>query len=339
MIHLSSISFSLLLAIILAYHGFGHWALVVREFSRAVCVFVGTWLACPWRPGRFGRAPIAHLVSFAKNVTGFNLMYFLSHSLDKILLGKLHGPYWLGLYTNAFQFLALPVSQLQQPLMTVGLPTLSALQTDATAFRASFEKMIQLLTFFSMPIILFLAVFGDTIVVLLLGNKWLNAVPIFRIFAIGAFVEPLVHSTGLAMVACGRTKEYFKMGAFNAITLLCSVAIGSFWGTLGITAGYSISIYFALAASLAYGLQHTPVCVLPLLRRLAPNVFCSLLAVLFFLYVRYAMGWDMAAAWLAVYALAIGTAYLGLYLVVPGGRRIMRDYWNFAKDAIPKFKR
>lgn len=44
-----------------------------------------------------------------------------------------------------------------------------------------------------MPVVAFIALFGDVIVGLLLGPKWMNAVPIFQVLAVGAFVEPLVH--------------------------------------------------------------------------------------------------------------------------------------------------
>ena len=60
-IQLSSMIFSLLVAIVLGYCGFGYWALVAREFSRAAFVFVITWIVCPWRPGlprrKIGLAP------------------------------------------------------------------------------------------------------------------------------------------------------------------------------------------------------------------------------------------------------------------------------------------
>jgi PST family polysaccharide transporter len=326
-------------AIILAFYSFGYWALVARELSRAIFVLFGTWFACPWRPSFPRRnTQIRHLLVFAKNVTGFNLVHFLSHSVDKILLGKLHGPYWVGVYINASQFLSLPINQLKAPLFTVGLPALSPLQSEPSSFHATFEKIAQLLTFFSMPIILFLALFGDVIVVLLLGTKWVKAVPIFRVLAVGAFLEPLVHMTGLAMVASGRTSQYFRMGTINASFLLSSLFIGSYWGVMGITAAYSFSTYLSLITCLVYGLKHTPIRVIPLLRRLAPNFFCSLATALLFLYARYAIGWEYASSWIALYAVAAVITYLGLCLIVPGGKEMMWSYWNYARTVMPKMR-
>jgi len=338
-IQLSSIILSILVAIMLAYYSFGYWALVAREFSRAVFVAIGTWFACPWRPGLPRRKiGVGHLISFGKNVTGFNLVHFFSQSIDKILIGKLQGPYWVGLYTNAYHLITLPVNQIQYPVNAVALPTLSALQTDLCKFRAYYERMVQLLTFFSMPVVAFLALFADVIVGLLLGPKWANAIPIFRVFAVGAFVAPIVHTTGPAMVALGKTREYFRLGVINALSLLFFLVIGSFWGAMGVAIGYSISVYLAVVACFVYGLRHTPIRIVSLLRILVRNIFFSFLPALVLLFARYAMGWLFHPLWLVFFFLAGTLMYLGLWSVIPEGRRMLRDYWHYASHAMPWMK-
>src|SRR5215831_15405369 len=38
-------------AIFMAIRGYGYWALVIRPIVNALCVAIGAWLACRWRPG------------------------------------------------------------------------------------------------------------------------------------------------------------------------------------------------------------------------------------------------------------------------------------------------
>lgn len=339
-INLSSIVLSLLGAILFSYFGYGYWALVIREFSRAVFVVFGTWIVCPWRPSLPQRgAGIGHFLTFGKNVTGFNLVHFLSRSIDKILIGKLNGPFWLGVYTNAYQLIALPVAQIQFPVNTVALPALSALQTEPSKFRDYSEKMLHLLTFISMPIVAFLAIFADMIIGFLLGPQWTKAVPIFQVLAVGAFVEPVIHALGPVMVASGRTKEYFNLGIMNAFSLVCCMALGSYWRAIGVAVGHSIGVYLAFALCLVYGLRHTPIRILPLLRRLLLNSFCSLLTALALLCVRYVVGWSILLHWLPLFAIGGTLMYLGLWLLVPGGRRMMWNYWTYFKHSIPWMNR
>ena len=189
-----------------------------------------------------------------------------------------------------------------------------------------------------MPVVAFIALFGDVIVGLLLGPKWMNAVPIFQVLAVGAFVEPLVHAAGPALVAYGRTREYFRMGLINALSLLCCLTIGSFWGTMGVAIGRSTAVYLALVVCLVYAFKNTPVRIAPLLRRLVPNCFYSLLTFLVLLCARYAVGWVFLPQWLTLFVFGGASIYLGLWSVLPRGRRMLWDYWNYDRHAMPWMK-
>ena len=99
-IQLISTGLSILISIILAWKGFGYWALVWREIVRSVATAVGVWLLCRWLPGipKFG-ADVRKMFRSGSHVTGFNVLVFGSRSLDQILLGKFWGQNLL-VYTN-----------------------------------------------------------------------------------------------------------------------------------------------------------------------------------------------------------------------------------------------
>jgi O-antigen/teichoic acid export membrane protein len=331
-IQICSIVLSVIVAILLAYYGFGYWALVLREFSRTVFMVIATWFACPWRPGLPQREPglAAHL-HFGRNVTGFNLIHFFSRSIDRVLIGKLYGPSWVGLYFNAYQLMALPVSQIQYPINTVALPALCALQEAPSEFRAYYEKMTQLLAFIVMPCVVFLAIFADMIINILLGPNWSQAVPVFQILAVGAFVEPLVHGIGPVLVAQGNTKKYFRMGFINAIGLICCLLIGCMWGPIGIATGYSIAMYISVVVCIAYGLRNTPIRIQDFIQSIMASCIISILMAVFLLFVRYAVGWFLAPQWLFIFFIVYAVTYLGLWVLVPGGKTALRDYWNYSR--------
>lgn len=340
LINLSSIVLSLLVAVAMAYYGFGYWALVGREFSRALFVAIGIWLACPWVPGRPERgAQISHLISFGTHVTGFNLVYFFSRSLDKILLGRFHGSYWVGLYTNAFQLITLPISQLENPVKTVALPSLSALQSDPAAFRTYFEKTLRWLAFVCMPAVVFLAIFADMVVGLVLGAQWKEAVPVFRILAIGAFADPVAHAAGPAIIALGKTKEYFKLGLINATTMLCCIAAGAPWGALGVATGYAVASYLAVVVCFAYGLRNTPIQIFSLAGNLIPASICSLMAGGIVLYIRHLAGWQVAVPWLFLFGVAGAAVYLLTWLLIPGGKQVLGEYLALVRSLVASRKR
>ncbi|RJR44811.1 MAG: lipopolysaccharide biosynthesis protein [Desulfobacteraceae bacterium] len=336
LVNLISITLSLLVAVGMAYWGFGYWALVGRELSRAIFVAIGTWVACPWIPARPERGTgISHLISFGKHVTGFNLVHFFSRSLDKILLGRFHGSYWVGLYTNAYHLILLPINQLEYPVKTVALPSLSALQRDPSSFRVYFEKALGWLTFVCMPVVVFLAIFADMVVDLLLGPQWKEAVTVCRILAIGAFADPMTHAAGPVIMALGKTKEYFKLGLINSLTMLCCVAAGTPWGAIGVAAGYSVASYLGGTVYFAYGLRNTPIRVHALFRIMIPALICSLAAGAVVLLIRHLIGWNVAVYWLFVFAGTGATVYLLSWLAIPGGKKVLGEYLAQAKTLVP----
>ncbi|WP_049766291.1 lipopolysaccharide biosynthesis protein [Syntrophobacter fumaroxidans] len=335
-IQLFSTGFSIVVAIVLAYYDFGYWALVARELSRNVFVLIATFLVCAWRPGLPKRnIGLGDFLFFGKNVTGYNMVHFFSRNFDKIIIGKLYGSFWVGIYANAYQLISVPVSQIQYPVNTVALPALSTLQGEPAEFRSHFEKLLRLMTFFSMPVVVFVALFADLVSNLLLGAKWTKAIPIFQVLAVGAFIEPVVYIVATALQAVGKTKEYFRLGLINAILFICCQGIGSLWGAIGVAAGVSSAVFLSLAVCLAYGLRHTPVKISSLLRGLAISSLCSLITALIMFGVRYAVGWTFPTPWVIPFLIGGAAIYIGVWLVVPGGRRQLSEYWDQIKGAIP----
>ena len=56
--------------------------------------------------------------------------------------------------------------------------------------------------------------------------------------------------------------------------------------------------------------------------------------VIVFLSRKFTMLHAFVLSWLAVFAIAAASVYLGLSWVFPGGRQMMRDFWKFGKNAI-----
>src|SRR5579864_943478 len=75
----------IVVAVALALAGWGYWALVARPIANAVCVVVGAWRGCRWRPGPPAFDPEAKsMVSFGLHVVGFSVTYNVAKSVDRI---------------------------------------------------------------------------------------------------------------------------------------------------------------------------------------------------------------------------------------------------------------
>jgi O-antigen/teichoic acid export membrane protein len=329
-IQVGSNALSIVVAISLALKGFGYWALVGREVSRNVFLTLGTWACFPWVPSAPSRqAGVGSMLRFGGHMTAFNLVWFLSAGLDQILIGKIFGPVSLGLYRQGFQLVLAPINQFRYPIQVVGEAALSRLQNDAERYRRYYQKFLSLLSLVTMPLVTFLAVNAEEVVLVALGPRWIAATPMFRIMAIAAFIRPAAATTGVVTITCGHSRRFFWLGLFSSLALVIFFLAGIPWGPAGIASAHIWSVYLYLLPVLYWNFKDTPVTVGLFFSSIAKPVLASLLmgGLLFILKQAAVVHGSLGALGLSA-AVAL-PAYLGVWLVLPGGgselRRLVAD--------------
>lgn len=321
---------SIAVGIWLGLHGYEYWALVWKEITAAVFIAVGTWLLCPWLPGLPARTSgVTSMLSKGLHVTGYNFIYFLSQSIDQILIGRLWGAGSLGYYRQAKQLVLVPVNQLQNPVGNVSLPLLSALQNEPDRYRDYYRKIISILAFATMPIATYLFVYSKDLIHLLLGDKWMSSAPICSAFAIAVFLRPVLSTCEFVMVASGQTRRYLLWGLISALWVVASFIIGAYWGPLGIAYAYAISIYVAFLPSLWFSFQNTPVSISLVFKAMSNPAISSLLMG-FVLTIASQMGMVLGSALWLIVSLCMGSMiYCGAFLLHPGGKKELREYVSY----------
>lgn len=203
-------------AIVLAYSGFGVWSLVWREMVFVIIYAASVCFLCRWMPGlpKWDSGVRASL-RFGADLSGVSIIRYLTQNLDKVLIGRLCGASPLGLYTKALQLAMMPVENIRMIFWDVGLSPLSALQSDAERYRQFYGRLLAIQTLLHLPIVVFIAIQAEDVIRLLLGEAWVSAAPILRVFAVAGFVTPIVGTFQLAMVSCGETHRYLTWGIIS----------------------------------------------------------------------------------------------------------------------------
>lgn len=329
--------FSVGVAIVLAVKGYGYWALVWREILRSFFTAAGTWIACPWVPGLPNRdAKIGGMLRFGGHITAFNLITFFTHNLDQILIGKYSGAGPLGFFRQASQLALLPIDYLTSPVHAVAQPALSVLQHDAERYRRYYKKILKSLSFVNMPVMVFLFLYAKEIILLVLGEKWIEAVVIFKIFALAGLIRPVVSTTGFVMITHGYTRRYLFLGLANSAAIILAMAIGLKWGAVGVAAGHVLENYLVFLPVVYLAFRDTPVSVGLFLSSILPAVICSLLmgaALVAFSFVNPAQS---SFSVIAV-SLPVGfIVYLAAWMLMPEGSLRLREFFS---DIFMMFKK
>ncbi len=268
-------------ALLLAYLDFGYWSLIFMQWASLVTNAIGVWVACGWRPGIPSRnSGMKSMVAFGGNLTGFRVVNYFTRNLDNLLIGRYWGAEALGLYAKAYQLLLLPIQQINGPMTSVAIPALSSLQTDPKKYRKFYYKAILSISSLSMPIMAFLFASADKIILLLLGEKWVGAVPLFRLLMPAAFVGTFYFVTGWVYQSLGRTDRQFRIGLFNSAITSIIFLISVRWGAVGVAAAFGISQPILYIPAIIYCYKGTSLRVIDLIKVLSRPMFASLFSAL-----------------------------------------------------------
>jgi PST family polysaccharide transporter len=241
-LEVASILVGSVVAITFAFMGGGYWSLVLLNLMRPFVLFGGVWIFCQWRPSSPHKAKdIMDLLTFGGNLTGFNVINYFSRRGDDILIGRFVGASALGLYEKAYQLLLLPLRQLNTPLTSVMIPTLSRTVDQPEKHKRIFKRTVEAITMLTMPMVAMLIMTSDWVILFILGPKWTGAASIFTLLGIVGLVQPVASATGWLFIAQNRTNEKLRWGAIGGSMTLASFVVGLPWGAEGVAASYSLS--------------------------------------------------------------------------------------------------
>jgi PST family polysaccharide transporter len=220
-----------------------YWALVVMYLAAAAVQMVMSWWQCHWRPSLFRRdAGSWEMITFGANVTGFNMLNFLSRNVDNILIGRVWGDAALGLYGRAYRLLLYPLQHIHGPASTVIVPTLSRIYgISHERYRNVFMRITHLVSVVIAPTFAFAAVMSETIVRVIFGPQWGGATPILTWLAITGIFQSNIRANGWLYVSQGRVREMFHLAIYGSTSTILSFVIGLPWGPTGVAMAYAIS--------------------------------------------------------------------------------------------------
>jgi PST family polysaccharide transporter len=316
----------------MAYLDFGYWALAAMHIGMPIFSLIFFWVRCDWKPSPiFVRTGMRDNLNFGSYITGFNLINYFARNFDNILIGKFIGATALGIYSKAYQLLMLPISQIRDPITTVGLPALASLKQDREAFRSYYLNLTFVLAFVSIPTILVLLLISEPIVLIVLGDEWIAAADVFKIMAITALIQPIASTRGLVLLSLGETRKYFIWGLWNAIVVIIGFAIGVQYSIEWVAGSYAIANYLLLLPSLWYSFGNTSISVKDFFVTIQyPMLFGIIAGAIVFMLDVVNLSDNL---WLAsFYTGALFVAIYGLlWLVFKGSRKKLKDVIDIVK--------
>lgn len=237
-----------IVGIIMAYMGFGVWALVGQQLSNAVLTCLVLWFAVNWRPGAvFNIKRVKVLFSFGWKLLASNIINTLYLNIRTLIIGKIYTPDMLGFYNKGWQFPQFITTNIDGSIQSVMLPTLSKVQDEKDRAKSIMRRSIKMSSFFLFPAMAGLAACARPIIVLILTEKWLPCVPFLQIGCIVYALNP-IHTANLqAINAMGRSDVFLKLEVIKKIMGLIVIAVTIPFGLYAIVWG---SVFNSIASTI-----------------------------------------------------------------------------------------
>lgn len=256
---------SVLSTVILAVVLQSYWALVVGNIS---LVLVSTILHVKFaalKPLPFWKCKkeesLRKILGFGAGVTVFDLVNYLHRNLDNILIGRIWGDVILGYYSRGYSLLMMPIQAIRGPVLSVAMPVLSKLQDSPNQLKVYYKKVTFITALLTMPLMSYLFIAAEPVVILFLGERWSPVIPIFSILALSGVVQPSSSLAESLMLAIGKPRQLAYWGIINTIVVSTAFIIGVKWGAEGVAAGYAVATYLLLLPFLKYAFKGSEVTV------------------------------------------------------------------------------
>lgn len=227
-------------AILLARLGYGVWALAWQCLISTFVLTVLLWLLSGWRPRlAFNLTAARDLGGYGIYLLGYGSLNYWLRNGTNLLVGKAIGAHGLGIFSRAYTLMLLPLNNVSTVFGQVLFPALAQLQNDIPRFRDHYMKATRLIALVTFPLMVGIAALAEPLILLLLGPKWAEVIPILRILSFVGLFQSIIHPAGSVYTALGKTRTMFLLSIALGMAFLVIMLPALRLGILGITYAYA----------------------------------------------------------------------------------------------------
>jgi O-antigen/teichoic acid export membrane protein len=227
---------------ILAFTLRNYWALVWGAFAGSVFGLILSYWVHPYRP-RFCLSGRRELFGFSMWLFLNNIIFFIHNRIADFIISKLIGSHALGVYSIAYELSNLPTTELVAPINRAVLPGYSKIAGDPLAIRQGFLNVLSVIALCAVPAGSGIALVADSMVIVVLGEKWREVIPLIQILAVSGVIGALQTNVGSVYMVLGKVRFITIIAFFHTLFLFLPLLIVFLQhnGVMGVAKAYLYS--------------------------------------------------------------------------------------------------
>ena len=224
-----------IVAIYLAYKGYGYYAILTKAVLSSILTFLLSLFLCKTRFGlALDRRTFKKIFSFSGWLMASVLFRNLAHRVDRLLMPRLLSVSALGAYNRPQEFIG-QVSDKISGIFDVALfPVLSGIQDNPIALNSSFRRSMYVMNMFAMLVSLAFMFNSDLLIRIFFGEQWLHLRPVMFVISFSILMNFDGRLADCYLRSLALTKQQFFFRVFETVLNIVGILVGYRWDILGV---------------------------------------------------------------------------------------------------------
>jgi len=254
-IELSSGFVGAVMCVVLAYNGYGAWALVLGPLLSHVIGLLGfvtlRWEYYVWP--RFDFVGLRPLFAFGIYRTFEYTVWVMYISADALIISRWLGPTALGVYAVALNFAAVPLNKIAPIVNLTAFPAFAMVQGRPAEAQFYALKALRMMATIAVPVFFGICATAPEVVDLVFGPKWLQAKSVLGVLALAMTFRAILIMFPNYLQGIGDSQAGFWCTVTGAVIFPPAFVVGCQWGIEGVAYAWLIGypVVFAINALIA----------------------------------------------------------------------------------------
>ena len=252
-IQLTAMSFSTIIAVVLALKGYGMYAILSKAISSSLIALIISYFCINTR-FRFclKKEYLKSIVHFGGWLTASVILRNIAHQVDKLMMSRLLSVSALGSYNRPKEFITRISSQLNGIFDTALFPVLSGIQDNQKSLQNAFNRSQYYLNLFSMGLALAFICNADFIIRIFFGDKWFDLKPVFFILSLALIFNINGRLGDCYLRSLALVRQQFYLRLLQLVLNVLGILIGYKYGIVGVAMAFLIASVLTILVKTLY---------------------------------------------------------------------------------------
>lgn len=257
------VGFSVATGLAITTHSY--WAIAAGTVATPLMSLVQSYIFAPFRP-RISLKRWRNFAGFLGWASLAQALAALSWQSDKLILGRLIGKADLGRFSMAADLSSVPEQVLVVPAMRPLMAGFVTMRDSRERVARAYQRIVLTLLSFAVPGMVGLSLVADQLVPVVLGEKWVAAIPMLRLLALAPIFVVWVSPLDPMAMAMDRTAIFLRQRLIE-IVIKIPILIALIWhyGVMGAVVGRLVTNMIMMVVTMGFVRQ---LCGLGILRQI-----------------------------------------------------------------------